>query len=728
MADGQGEYKIKLTTEADLKGAREAQNAIDEQKVSVKGLEEAYKKTAAAAKSAQSVPWTPGTGLASTPNPSSVAKKAAEQAAGLRTENSMKAESENAAIHHERIQDFVKNARVGGAMAGGSPVGTAADVSSQASAVSSLSSAVGGLVGKYFTWYAAVKAVKAGLTETIVAAGEQERSLNRLSQALVQNGTYSQGYQGHLENLAVQFQKLTGIAQGDWLDAFAKLSQFGADSSNIDQYASAVKSLAGIYGNVGTATVAMSKALEGNFDSLREHGILIDQNATQAEKLKSLMEQLARVGGGQLESELRGLSGAWKGLEANSKDLGIQLGKHLVNFFQLERGARILSTASEYYADKLRVVADETGKVNLASAHHIKNQRSEADAARELQSEMEKLKNGYSNLQSQLSGMAGAYEKLDQAHGDTEAKKRDKELAIIRSKVERGIMTEQQGLIARAQIEDKYERLSEQRKERAIERDMALKDAELAAAVAQSAALDNQITQAKQRQTKRSEEEHQRAKAEAAKSLAQGTQREMDQLTEDMAMKAMVQGPGFWGGSEANEMTEKLGQLGFRKTKQDKVAQEESDKATEMKDRADLERKRIEKLQDLKLSQDQDVEKKRFDAFNTRNIGQGQLTEIRNQFNEGNQTRRIELNTATFQANGGLPAVNRNPADIARDSAQQVRSVQNDVILALRARDVETAQANIAILETLRASQRDIATFRRAVDIQRRQNANRPPE
>lgn len=152
-------------------------------------------------------------------------------------------------------------------------------------------------------------------------AGAQTK-MAKLDAVLAQNGQLTDTYRNRLQALASTLQATTAIADDQWLDVLSRLTQFGADSSNIDRYAQAVKNLAGITGgDITQAADLFSKAMAGQFEMFGRLGIRIEKTGTQTERLESLMAQLAQKGAGVLEAQSKTLAGQWQQLTNATSDL-----------------------------------------------------------------------------------------------------------------------------------------------------------------------------------------------------------------------------------------------------------------------------------------------------------------------------------------------------------------------------------------------------------------------
>lgn len=179
-----------------------------------------------------------------------------------------------------------------------------------------------GLGGPIALATTAATALVGTLTAATRAFSGAQDKMAKMDAVLANAGTLTDAYREQLQDLAGTLQDATAIADDDWLGVLAKLSQFGADSSNIEQYSDAVKNLAGIIGgDITTAGDLMARAIQGNFEMLGRYGINVEKSGTQTERLDSLMAQLATRGGGVLEAQGKTLSGQWRQLALALDDL-----------------------------------------------------------------------------------------------------------------------------------------------------------------------------------------------------------------------------------------------------------------------------------------------------------------------------------------------------------------------------------------------------------------------
>jgi len=234
---------------------------------------------------------------------------------------------------------------------------------------------LGGLTG-----YGAVRGTTALFTEFAKA----EESARRLDAALARTGNLTESYRQKLHALASQLQETTAISDEDWLDALRKLTQFGADESNIDQSIEMVKNLAGIMdGDLASAATLVSRALQGNFTMLGRYGINIDAAASKTEKLAQLQRELALRGAGQLESATGTLAGQFRLLRQNVGDLMESLGGILSRTWGLKWAIDKLNVAASTWARWLNLGVDRQKGLKNATVKTTESIEESADAKKE---------------------------------------------------------------------------------------------------------------------------------------------------------------------------------------------------------------------------------------------------------------------------------------------------------------------------------------------------------
>ncbi len=174
---------------------------------------------------------------------------------------------------------------------------------------------------------AAAAGVFAGLAKAVSEYATAQEGVSKLAAALGQTGQLTKENVEGFQDLAAELQNTTAIATGEWIGVLTKLVQFGAKPESIGMHAESVKNLAGIVGDLGTATTMYAKALQGNYDAFARYGILVEEAATQTEKLDQLQRQLAERGSGQLEASAASLTGQFRALKLATSDVFEAIGR-----------------------------------------------------------------------------------------------------------------------------------------------------------------------------------------------------------------------------------------------------------------------------------------------------------------------------------------------------------------------------------------------------------------
>jgi hypothetical protein len=168
--------------------------------------------------------------------------------------------------------------------------------------------------------------------EGLVEYAKAEEGVAKMDAALAQRGLLSEESRESLHELAKEMQRLTTIADDEWYPVLARLIQFGADTSNINKYADAVKNLAGILGgDIQTSANLVSRAMQGHFEMFSRYGYVVKDAGTQTEKLETLFRQLSERGGGQLEAMGKSLNGQWRDVKNTFHDFTEAIGRGIAS-------------------------------------------------------------------------------------------------------------------------------------------------------------------------------------------------------------------------------------------------------------------------------------------------------------------------------------------------------------------------------------------------------------
>ena len=134
---------------------------------------------------------------------------------------------------------------------------------------------------------------------SIRAFGEQEIAVAKLNGTLRASGQFTEEYSKELQTLASSLQNVSRFGDETILDVSRQLIAFGAARGEVAVLTEAVLDLAeGMGTDLSAAALLLGKALSGEFSTLSRYGILVDQNATQTEKLNQALKQIEERFGG----------------------------------------------------------------------------------------------------------------------------------------------------------------------------------------------------------------------------------------------------------------------------------------------------------------------------------------------------------------------------------------------------------------------------------------------
>lgn len=232
------------------------------------------------------------------------------------------------------------------------------------------------ILGKVISALATPAAAATGALSAVIgvmakarhAFAEHQEVVVSLDAALAQNQLLTDKNRESYMALADTLSEQTAVSGEKWLSVMAKLTQFGAEPEKMDAYTEAVKNLAGVMGgDIETAGIAMSRALQGNFNLFSRYGIHVSEAGTNTEKLSNLMEELAKRGGGQLEARAQTLNGQWERMKLGLDNLLTNLGRFMNDGQEAGGVVGFLAGAFEWWAEKTAGVTQTLGGMENAA-------------------------------------------------------------------------------------------------------------------------------------------------------------------------------------------------------------------------------------------------------------------------------------------------------------------------------------------------------------------------
>lgn len=166
--------------------------------------------------------------------------------------------------------------------------------------------------------------------KSIDAYGEQELAIAKLTRALESHGIASNATLGHIQDMAHQLEKLTGVEDNQIISAQALLTTFGLQGAEMDRATKASLDLsAGLGIDLNQAAMLVAKAFEGNTTMLSRYGIRISEAIDPTKKFGVVLNELEAKFGGQAAAQAETFSGTIKQLGNSFQHLEEEMGKLL---------------------------------------------------------------------------------------------------------------------------------------------------------------------------------------------------------------------------------------------------------------------------------------------------------------------------------------------------------------------------------------------------------------
>ena len=206
-------------------------------------------------------------------------------------------------------------------------------------------------------------------------AEDAEQQSRKLGNSIENAGTFAEGAQGRMEQLAKDIQKVT-TADGDAIVGMQSLLvQFGLTEDQINKITPLVVDLSQKMGvDMETAAKAVAKSATGSEGALKKMGIQVSYADSEGSAFDATMEALAGTVGGFAEKEAETFSGKVDQLKISLGDLKEGIGAGVIDVFGSVVGAA--TGASQALADidpKLQETAGQilavgTGVIGVAGS------------------------------------------------------------------------------------------------------------------------------------------------------------------------------------------------------------------------------------------------------------------------------------------------------------------------------------------------------------------------
>ena len=240
---------------------------------------------------------------------------------------------------------------------------------------------------------AAVAGAVAIGAKAIAAYAEEERELNKLNQALKNQGITSKLAAKEIAEYAAQIQKTTSFSDTAVIKQASLLTSFGLVGDQMKKASAAARDLSiGLGIDLNAATLLVGKAFTGETATLGRYGIKISETIPPAERFTAVMDTLNQRFGGQAEADLNTTTGRITALKNAFNDLQEKIGSELLPVLQswvswAEKAVEIADRLTGASQNQLSVTqiaieqpTEERNQLQLTS--QLKNYMSTQDQAR----------------------------------------------------------------------------------------------------------------------------------------------------------------------------------------------------------------------------------------------------------------------------------------------------------------------------------------------------------
>lgn len=194
-----------------------------------------------------------------------------------------------------------------------------------------MSRAVQTLRNNWIKITAAVAGVTAVAVDSIRKFQAQEDAVEKLNQALKNQGAFTEQTSRDIQEYAASLQKVTTVGDETILNQQALLVTFGLQGKELQRATEASLDLsAGLGIDLKAAALLVGKAFAGDISTLSRYGIKIQEGLEESEKFEAVLQKLNQQFGGQARARLNTFSGQVENLKNRVGDLQERLGKELL--------------------------------------------------------------------------------------------------------------------------------------------------------------------------------------------------------------------------------------------------------------------------------------------------------------------------------------------------------------------------------------------------------------
>jgi hypothetical protein len=173
-----------------------------------------------------------------------------------------------------------------------------------------------------------------GLYKMAQASEEAEAQSRKLANSIANNGSYAEGAQRRLEDLAESIMKVTAADDDAIIGAQSLLVQFGLTENQVTTLTPLIVDLSRKMNvDMTTAAMAVGKSVEGSATALRKMGILVEAAGTSGDAFTNTVDALRSTVGGFAQEEAETFSGKMERLKVALGNLAEGVGSGVVDVF-----------------------------------------------------------------------------------------------------------------------------------------------------------------------------------------------------------------------------------------------------------------------------------------------------------------------------------------------------------------------------------------------------------
>lgn len=307
----------------------------------------------------------------------------------------------------------------------------------------------------------AVKTAFDLINKSVQEFAQAEEAMASLDQSLRNIGEDTDAVRDSFKELAGAMEEATNIQSTKWVETLTKLTQFGSLPETINRDAEAVKNLTGITGDLGTATMLITRALQGHFQAFTRYGIVVEDAGSKTEKLEKLYEQLATRGAGMLEARAATLTGQFDKLKVGTNNVLEGIGNLISRSGLAQEALNKMSMVVEALNYWLPKTIPSVGGLNDRLAATANNAASSADQMKRLQDEIKNTAEATERLNTHLSTQLQIQQNLLRLRDEESNSQMARALANVDSQVAAGRMRPEVAASARVNIREHFRALQD---------------------------------------------------------------------------------------------------------------------------------------------------------------------------------------------------------------------------------------------------------------------------